>query len=492
MHPTKPNEMTWKMLHHANRGSMITPFNVTLGEHDSPLVCEQIIRIMPGKRLVAFATWNDQLVVAKLFYGERAARRHYEQELTGIESLLSSGVPTPRLLFHGTAYKKRVYVLIFEQILEARNLEELWQEKVSVEEQVPLMHAVTIELATQHVLGIVQTDLHLKNFLLKGNQIYTLDGGSIECFHEPLARKASLDHLALFFSQLGAGTEKLRQALFYVYTRARGWIVKPVDLDYLNTAVKKCNQQRWENYQEKIMRNCTAFEKMNNTSTSIMYARDYQSETFLKLLANPDVAFTQPNSKILKAGRSSTVARITLDNRMLVVKRYNVKDTWHWLRRSLRASRAAESWRLANLLRLFFIPTPKPVAFIEKKFLGLRNKSYFIMEYIDGMHLGDYFANYHESDAHFEKIAVRVIVLLNNLTKLKVSHGDLKMTNILLQHERPVLIDLDGMQEYKSQAIANRAYKKEIKRFMKNWLNKPRIKILFERLLKDYEEKNPL
>ncbi len=476
-------ETTWKDLLYANRSTVIVPFQMKLGEHDAPLQCEQILRIMPGKRLVACGTWNDQMVVAKLFFGQRGAKRHYATELNGIETLLSSGVPTPRLLFYGTAYQKRVHVLLFEQIVDARNLEDLWQGKTSLEEQVPLMHAVTIELATQHVLGVVQTDLHFKNFLLKGNQIYTLDGGSIESYHEPLAKKPSLDHLGLFFAQLGVGTEKMQQALFQAYARARGWIVKPADIEYLNAAVKRWNQSRWTTYQEKVMRNCSAFARIKKPGALIMYDRDFLSDKFLAFLANPESVFTDPQNKILKKGRTATVVKANIDGKVLVVKRYNVKGAWHWLRRSLRTTRAAKSWRLANLLRLFGVPTPKPIAFIEKRFFGFRNKSYFVMEYVPGEHLGDYFAKYKQDDAHFEKIALRVITLLTNLTKLRLSHGDLKVTNILIHDDHPVMIDLDGMTEHKTKMGAAKAFKKDFKRFLKNWEKRPSVKAFFERLL---------
>ncbi len=477
-------EITWKELLHANLSNLRVPFQITLGEHEAHVHCDRILRIMPGKRVVAVGTWNEQMVVVKLFFGQRGAKRHYAEELHGVETLLSSGVPTPRVLFHGTAFKKRAHVLLLEQIVDSQNLDELWQGKTSIEEQVPLMHAVTIELATQHVLGVVQTDLHFKNFLLKGNQIYTLDGGSVEYFHEPLMKKLSLEHLALFFAQLGVGTEKLQQALFQAYARSRGWIVKPSEIEYLHAAVKRFTQSRWANYQEKIMRTCSAFIRVNKPTALMIYDRDYRSDEFLAFLANPDSVFYQIHS-LLKAGNSSTVIKTKIDGKELVVKRYNVKGSWHWLRRSLRVTRAAECWRLANLLRLVGIPTAKPVAFIEKKILGLRNKSYFVMEYVPGEHLGDYFAKYKEDDAHFEKIALRVVTLLKNLAKLRISHGDLKVTNILIQDDKPILIDLDGMTEHKTKAGAERAFKKDIKRFLKNWDRRPSVKAFFEKLFQN-------
>src|SRR6185312_5157680 len=115
---------------------------------------------MPKKRLVIFGTWNEQPVAVKIFYDSRNGKRHYERELEVIESLISSGIPTPRVLFNGPIFKKHAYVLVFEQIIEAKNLEDFWQHKSSSEEWVSALHAMTIELATQHVLGILQQDLH--------------------------------------------------------------------------------------------------------------------------------------------------------------------------------------------------------------------------------------------------------------------------------------------------------------------------------------------
>lgn len=475
-------ELTWNKLFRINY-AMSIPFKLNLGEHDFPVFCDEIVRVIPGKRLVAFGTWNDQAVVLKLFYERGKAKRHIKRELEGVETLLGSGVPTPKILFQGETLKKRVHVLMFERIIDAVNLDDIWQAKTTPQELAPLMHAVTIELATQHVLGVMQKDLHLKNYLLKGNQILTLDSGSIEFFHEPLAKKLSLEHLGLFFAQLGVGTEELQHELFQVYAKARGWLVKKSDISYLQAAIKKSNDERWRDYQNKINRNCTAFAKIAKAKASIMYDRSFRTPDFLNFLANPEIAFTHQNAEILKAGRSSTLAKITINNKVLVVKRYNIKNIAHGLRRCLRPTRAAKSWQIGQLLRLFGVATPKPIAFIENRVFGLRGRSYFVMEYVEGENLGDYFAKYQPDDAHFAKIAVRVVTLLKNLTKLRISHGDLKMTNILIADDRPMLLDLDGVTLHRSPGETKRAYKQEIKRFMKNWAGNAGVRELFETLL---------
>lgn len=478
-------EISWKQLRRANRATPV-PFLLPLNGNEFPFECEEVVRIIPGKRLVLFGIWNEQHVVAKLFFEPRNAKRHFERELEGVEILMASGVPTPKLLFSGSALKNHVQVLIFERIMDAQNLEDIWQDKTSPQELELLMEAVILELATQHVLGIVQHDLHFKNLLIKNNQIYTLDGGSIECIiHEPLSKPDSLDHLGLFFTQLGVGTEELQGHLFEIYAKSRGWLVKKADIKLLKNAIKKWTAQRWKNYERKIVRNCTAFKRVSKATALIMYAQEYTSPDFLNVLANPEAVFSDPKTEVLKSGRTTTVVKYMVDGKTLVIKRYNIKDAWHWARRSLRQTRAARSWRLANLLRLFGVPTAKPVAFIEKRFLGLRNKSYFIMEYVPGADIGEYFSSYREDDAHFEKIASRVAILLKNLAKLRMSHGDLKTTNILIENDRPLLIDLDGMSEHKRKGEVKRAYQAEIKRFMKNWTSYPSLQALFGRLLQD-------
>lgn len=484
MKKTNENQsITIKQLLKADR-SVPVPFQLNLLGNENNLLCEKVVRIIPRKRLVAFGTWNNEPVVAKLFYDPSKAERNFDDDLSGIEALETSGVPTPKVLFKGVSEDKRIYVLIFQRIFDAQSLEEIWQQKQNAEELESIMRLITIELATQHVLGIVQRDLHLKNFLVAPNKIYTLDGGSIDQEDGILPKEQSLQHLALFFSQLGVGTEKLRENLFEEYVKARGWIVRPADCEYLQKALKKYNKSRWERFQKKIFRDSSAYVYKQTAQRKMMYDREYASEEFLNFLKNPEAIFSQTDIQILKNGRSSTVVKVRIGNQLLVIKRYNLKNVWHWLRRCLRPTRATMSWRLAHLLRLFGVPTAKPVAFIENQFLGLRGTSYFVMDYIAGEDLGSYFTNHANDEKQCEMMAQQVMKLLNNLAKLNITHGDLKMTNILIENQRPVLIDLDGMIEHKTWYSLHRAWKKELNRFMRNWDNRPAIRTLFEKISK--------
>ena len=476
-------EIEWKTLIRADR-TLAVPFRLDLAEQQhSAVICEQIVRVMPGKRLVAFGTWDDQPVVIKLFYETHSASRHFKREVSGVEALVEYRIPTPALIYKGTAKNKRIKVLIFERIVDAFNLDEIWQSKTCRQTLLPLMRAVTIELATQHVLGVVQRDLHFKNILIKGKHIYTLDGGSIEFTDGLLPKKQSLEHLALFFAQLGVGTEEIQRELFHTYTKARGWLVKKADVECLQAALKKWNNSRWKRFEKKIARNSTAFGLHKNSKAFIMHDRNDESAELMGFLNQPELIFSQHGTEILKAGRSSTVIKALIDNKPYIIKRYNMKNSLHWLRRCLRPSRAATSWRLAHLLRHFGVATARPVAFIERRFLGLRWKSYFVMEYVEGSDLASVFSHYAKDDSDYDNLAALVVVLFNNLAKLSMTHGDLKATNILIREGCPVLIDLDGMVTHQTQSSLDRAVKKDMKRFMKNWDALPSVRALFQTLL---------
>jgi len=119
----------------------------------------------------------------------------------------------------------------------------------------------------------------------------------------------------------------------------------------------------------------------------------YYAPAMTAFLDNPDKIINDPKSLFLKRGNSSTVIRIKFDNHVLVVKRYNIKNFRHRLRRFFRATRATHSWQSAHLLLLLGIATPKPVAMLERRFGYFRGRAYFIYEYIDGPDVIDFFNN---------------------------------------------------------------------------------------------------
>lgn len=432
------------------------------------LHAEKVVRVIPGKRMVVFGMWQNKPVVAKLFFDAHRAKHHIQKELAGIKVLQENKIPAPQLYYQSASKDERSHILLFERLLNAKTIEDLWQ--ADIQEILPQLRSIILELATQHVLGVVQHDLHLNNFLVAEKHVYTLDGAQIELLPNKLDKKQSMNNIALFLSQLGAGVKQYQQELFLFYAKARGWIIKKDDFRELFNLIKKWNDERWQKYKKKIVRESSHFSCHKDFRSITVYDRAYAAPELLKFISQPETIFDQPNTKILKTGRSSTVVKVTIDQRDYVIKRYNIKNIFHYLRRCLRPTRAATSWRLAQKLKLFHIATASPVAYIEKRFLGLRGKSYYIMEYVPGENINEFFAHHSAENTKFTGMIKRVSTLLKNLTQVDITHGDLKSSNILVNaHEQPLLIDLDGAVEHTSPSSLRKAWRKEIKRFLKNF-----------------------
>ena len=172
---------------------------------------------------------------------------------------------------------------------------------------------------------------------------------------------------------------------------------------------------------------------------------------------------------ILKNGNTCTVASKTVDQTNLVIKRYNIKSISHAIGRLFRKSRAAISWSNAHRLSLLGIATPKPIALFEQRRMGwLRGKSYFLSELLDAPDVKAYFAITLNKESRSEAVK-QIVLLFYRLYLLKISHGDMKASNIKMSSTKPVLIDLDSMCQHRFALCAKHAHIKDLIRFMQNW-----------------------
>lgn len=458
----------------------LEPFILQLKD-ESPLTIRRVIRVMPHKRMVVVADWRGQEVVAKIF----ARQRHFQQERRGLQLLRENKVPAPQLLYSGLSADKAAFIIITKYINQARSLQYIWETRENNASVKPVLHALLIELATQHVLGIIQNDLHLNNFLVSKRIIYTLDAASVEFHSSILDKKTSVAHIALFIAQLGLLTIDEKIELLQFYANMRGWLLKPADIiEYLWQA-KKLTYARWQDYQEKIFRSSSQFAKIKKLNCQGVYARQYNSPHLQHLLVNPESFFQLDNATVLKAGRSSTVIKVVVDGQAIVVKRYNLKNFWHRMRRMFRETRAAQSWRLAHKLCLFQVPTAPPIAYVEYKFLFCRGTSYYITAYVPGVNGSEYFSDTNNNLGSMSLTVARMVQLLKQLFKLEITHGDLKITNFIINEEgKPIIIDFDGAKEHASQQTLHKGWRKEIMRFLANFAGKKELQAQFEDALR--------
>lgn len=205
----------------------------------------------------------------------------------------------------------------------------------------------------------------------------------------------------------------------------------------------------------------------------------YDDPQLRELLANPD-SVLHARAEILKNDLKTTIGTLDIAGKRVIIKRYNIVNRQHAIRRYLVPSRARVCWQAAHLLLSAGIKTPQPIAMIEKRWGLLRSTSYYIHEYISGMHAGDYFTAQHKAGS-WPIVAARIAELIQKLQQHKLSHGDLKVTNIIIAGQKPVLIDLDDTRQHWLRYFANRALKKDLWRFMNYWQQNSAVKELFTR-----------
>jgi predicted unusual protein kinase regulating ubiquinone biosynthesis (AarF/ABC1/UbiB family) len=138
------------------------------------------------------------------------------------------------------------------------------------------------------------------------------------------------------------------------------------------------------------------------------------------------------------------------------------------------------------------ITTPKPVAMLEKRVLGLRSTAYFVSEYIDGSLAYDCLRQPGIPAAELADWLEQFAALLRQLRDSGLTHGDFKATNFLCGSDAKLyLIDLDAMRFWPKPGSAfKRAVKRDYKRLLANWQDMPEIERSFQNIIKNLQSDN--
>ena len=459
---------------------VVAPFDLKVRLDDSREVVVRfltILRLLPGKRIVALAECDGQRLLVKMFLG-RTAGRYVSKERSGVKNILASKVRTPELLWQADLVDGHGQMLAFEYLENSLSLQDQWNKAVEDSERVDVLTRAMIIIARLHNQGVVQTDIHLANFIMSKGRIYTIDGGGIARKSDPpLPLRESLNNLSCFFAQFFPKFDGFAQIVFLAYESVRGWSRDPERIVSLHEEIARSRESRKKNYLDKALRDCTRFVCRSTFNRFMVCERSVFTEEMEALLLDPDRFID--TGQILKNGNSATVAQVQLSDRTLVIKRYNIKSLWHGLLRAFQKSRAWTSWLNTFHMEFLGIRSLKPIAMIENRLGPLRRKAYYITEYVEGPDAMVFLQNTDSSNGEPEAIAG----LLRHLSESKISHGDMKATNFLMAEEGPVIIDLDAMREHKNKESFERAFNKDLDRFMKNWEGHPELAKRFEGLL---------
>lgn len=471
------------------RGGRTPALPLTLRLGDDELRLERLLRVLPGQRYVARANWRGRTVLAKLLVGGKA-ERHFLREREGAALLAGQGLVTPELLAQGFAEGQGGW-LLFDYLEGAESLWHAWravahEPLLSDAQQAVLAEALTV-IGRMHGKGLWQADLHLDNLLRDDGRLHVIDGGGVQAEQagQPLSRARVLRNLGVFFAQLPADLEPFTEELLIHYLLANGEHALP--LEALLAEVARVRRWRLRDYLKKVARDCSLFSARIGASGLWVVRREVEP-TLQPLLAGLDARIEAGH--IYKTGGSATVARVELDGRPLVIKRYNVKNWLHWLKRFWRPSRAWHSWREGNRLQLLGIATPQPLAVLERRWCWLRGRAYLITEYCSGQDIIARFQACLDQGGQGVPPEAELLALdrlFAALLRERISHGDFKGHNLFWDDQRGgwSLIDLDAMRQHRSARGFARAYARDRARFLRNWpADSALYRLLDERLPK--------
>lgn len=470
-----------RLIEDLRSASPTLPFELSVD--GARLRCTERLRHLPGKRLVCTGTLDGREVVAKIYVDPKRAKVHAGRETRGARAMLARGIRTAPLL--AAASIEGAHVVVYERIAPARTAAEVWATS-DASTRILLFRALVETVAQHHNADLLQRDLHLGNFLLCDERIYTLDAADIVVARTPISRAQALDNLALLIAQLPPENDEAALAAFEDYARVRQWHTTEEDRTALKNAVAKQRERRERLYLRKIFRESSAFVCRKRFDHYYVCDRGDDSAAMRQALENPEALFE--GARFLKRGNTATVAVAHIDGREVVVKRYNIKNPLHALKRAVQPTRAAISWRNAHRLRCYEIATPRPIALVERRIGPLRHTAYFITEFHAGEPASDFFRRNDIGEGDKAALASRIAALIRQLRVLNVSHGDMKATNFLIAENGPALIDLDAMRKHRDTAAADRALQRDIRRFMQNWVDAPAIEALFRTLFARQEE----
>jgi len=424
------------------------PFTLKINTHSpagrcEKVLCHSVLRALGKTRMVYDATWGGRRIVLKVFSKFGKARHHAMREWRGLEQLQARKINSPEPLFCGRCPEG--WVVATAWLDDAIAAEELWKAAETTERKVQIVGLIATELARHHDRGILQTDMHLGNFMIRGKEVFAIDPAMIRFVNNPIDRRESIRQLAQLAVLLPEGSGSPIESVFREYAAARSWTVGPQDVEQLHREHRRCRNRGVERGLRKFLRVNRRHQEIRNGAWRGLASRRFSEQTSLEALTT-GLDEIMARGRILKNGRTAFVSRVTLGGMDVVVKRYNPRGFLYSLRHTLKGSRAQRSWLNANRLFLLGIPTPEPLAYVDQ-YKGLfLYCSYFITEFVPGKSLYTILRDPDTPENQKQRLVEEVIRTMDRMADHGVNHGDLKHTNILCKDETVVLIDLDGMR----------------------------------------------
>lgn len=189
-------------------------------------------------------------------------------------------------------------------------------------------------------------------------------------------------------------------------------------------------------------------------------------KTELRAALQGDIDTLMQTGVVLKNDKTTTVVRVNIAGDDIIIKRYNARSAWHRVKRALRQSRAQRCWLMSQRFHQVGLHVAQPLAMVERRWGPFCSDAYFIAENVSGEELLAWLPQ--QTVAVQTQVSQQMQRVFALFQAHRLSHGDMKATNLLWQQDRVVMLDLDAAHAHQSHWFWLRCFRRDQKRFARN------------------------
>ncbi|MCK5230984.1 MAG: hypothetical protein KAR13_11995 [Desulfobulbaceae bacterium] len=342
------------------------------------VVCNGLVRKVPESREIFDGEWGGCQVIVKLFIGGRGAEGCVKREWYGLKKLQTLGILAPLPLFRGKT-EEGAFALVVEKVLDSKTVKELW-DGAKLDQRTVWLRLIFMELAKQHEKGVLQKDLHLGNFLLKGEDLYSLDPAEMKFSPAPVARKTAVSHLATLTTHMLRMDSGTVRDFLDLYMKRRGWRLDKKDLTLFEKRLALYGRRWLKKTLKKNLRSNSRLIRLNGDGFTAIFDRGLQGGADpVELIENIE-RFMKQGRGVKRGVNKAATSRFCWNGREFTAMAWEHPAIFSRLAHFITGTPARRAWLDGYRLLLLGHETPKPLACIEKGPKGFWNRSFLIVE----------------------------------------------------------------------------------------------------------------
>lgn len=448
---------------------VILPIDIELSPEKSIRILD-VFSQRKNRYICARAQLNGEDPILAMFFFGHGAKSAFDHHFLALSCLRSGHVRLPSvksMVFEGCCIVAMDIPPTVEIVRGARAFATL-----PFDARKGIVLRIMKVLGAMHRSGIGSHDLGIAGFLSARGNLDFIPLQPLNRFSQKggVPSNIAIKNLAQVLAQLPPDFDRELGELCAVYAVSAGADSPPVDQirKWCFRYRSKFVHRRFKEV-EKTSRDFAVFHTLRRTT---IISRNHLGG-LANLLNDPESCMTMGTP--LKLGTANTVVTLDLDERRYTIKRYNLKN-WRFLfSRLLKYSRPLKAWRGIHAFHFFGVPTAEPIALIRERFGPLYFRAWLVTDYIEAPHLGVYFSKSLNLSALPETEADKLKGFFRRMTAARLSHGDLKCTNLLWnENHGPVSIDMDAARYHgNNKRSFKRKWRKDRRRFLLNWANTP-------------------